>query len=296
MRKLLGVAAAVAAFAAGVAPSANAAVTTRVWDMNISGHVLNSGRTGVADAVVRTANNYTADFVTLQEVCETQFDYIEAQPGYSGHFWPTLTQDEYRQQIEDGKRSADSKPLCGGTGSFGNAVFSRGGVGTLNEEEYVLPAHPDRPEEQPYMVCVRQNIRTTAVRARACSVHLSTHDATRQAQLEDVAYVVNVQASSGTRVIVGGDFNAEPGDLVGALGQRFIEADYFDNAATHENPSCPYATDQSRAAEHCQGPLARKIDHVFFSRNHVASGSVIGSPAGTSYSDHLPLRGTAGFN
>ena len=276
-RSLFGLAAALAALVAGAVPSASTAVTTKVYDHNISGNVLNDGDTGVANGVVLSANNYGADFVTLQEVCRSQYNFIESSQGFAGYYEPTVTPEEYAPRV-----------LCGGKSDYGIAVFSRGGIGTIYKEKYALPYNG-------LMVCIRQNIRDTTMRARACSVHLDTDATKRQAQLDDVAYVVNTQAASGTRVIVAGDFNDTP-DHLEELGNRFIEADYINNEWTHENRSCPYAVDTAARDQYCQGRYTRKIDHIFYSRNHVISFSVSGAPAGTYYSDHLRLQGTAGFD
>lgn len=276
-----GFAVAVTMLLVGVVQPAGAAVVTKVWDMNISGSVLNWGQTGVASAVVSSLNNYRPAVVTLQEVCRKQYDHIVNNTSYRGHFEPTL-QAHYSR--------------CDGASDFGIAVLSNGNPANNVVETYWLSNEYNGEFFQPkVLLCLRTDIGASTTRVRACSVHLECcNSGMRQKQLDEVAYVVNTQAASGTRVILAGDLNSRPGTLE-ELSQRFIEADHLDQAPTLENTSCLSVPNPERSSR-CNGPLDRKYDHIFYSRNHYVAGTANGSPTSTSWSDHLPLRGTASFN
>ena len=135
----------------------------------------------------------------------------------------------------------------------------------------------------------------TSVRARACSVHLDTDSAKRQAQLDDVAYVVNTPGCVGHAGDRCRRLQRHARPPRGARRPLHRGRDHINKEWTHESRSCPYATDAAARGQYCQGRYTRKIDHIFYGRNHIVSFSVSGAPAGTCYSDHLPAAGHGGL-
>jgi endonuclease/exonuclease/phosphatase family metal-dependent hydrolase len=94
-----------------------------------------------------------------------------------------------------------------------------------------------------------------------------------QLQISDVAGYLNPRAATGTAIVLGGDFNATPGQLgsIYASGSgEFREVDDPQNESTHSSG---------------------KIDYIFVNQQRFYN--LTGDATATSVSDHLPLRGTA---
>ncbi|MBK1787572.1 endonuclease/exonuclease/phosphatase family protein [Prauserella cavernicola] len=172
-----------------LAPATAEAATERTYlQFNMAGKKLNNGDPAVADAVAKSVKDRMPSVVTLNEVCKTQYDELEAElekSGYHATFGPT-------------------GPKCKGKG-FGNAIFVHNSV--KEYQNYKLPRTEEETETRK-MLCVK----ATAHKSMACVTHLSQgrYKEERARQVGFIATKVGEFEKKGYRVIVGGDFNTEP--------------------------------------------------------------------------------------
>jgi endonuclease/exonuclease/phosphatase family metal-dependent hydrolase len=225
---------------------------------NFCGAICNKGvvnRPGSGNDVVEdiTSRIVSArpDIVTLNEACEAQVSRLKAL--LAGSSWP----------MGGVFRDQRAEPRCQGGQRFGDAVLTAGNVGG----QEVLPL-PNLGGEHRAILCLRTDAGGPVL---ACAVHLVTGKAENRVQLAAAAKVLGARAGGGP-VIVGGDFNAQPGAMAalldGVRGGRFVD------------------TDPQKAPTRGQ-----KIDYVLFSRGHFSNPS--GGPQGSKYSDHKVLLGQA---
>jgi endonuclease/exonuclease/phosphatase family metal-dependent hydrolase len=243
---------------AGAGRASAAARTVRVMQFNFCGAVCNKGvvnKPGSGNDVVEdiTSRIVSArpDIVTLNEACEAQISRLKALLG--GSSWPMG--GVFRDQRAD--------PRCQGGQRFGDAVLTAGNVGG----QEVLPL-PNLGSEHRAVLCLHTDAGGPVL---ACALHLVTGQAENRLQLAAAAKVLDARAAAAP-VIVGGDFNAQPGAMAALLdagrGGRDVD------------------TDPQRAPTRGQ-----KIDYVLFSRGHFANPS--GGPLASKYSDHKVLLGQA---
>jgi endonuclease/exonuclease/phosphatase family metal-dependent hydrolase len=302
-------AAMLATIAGGVAAQAQAPpvegveVPARIFQFNMCGAVIDnddcpshggSGEGTVVPALVSSILDTRddaprpgrPDIVTLNEVCETQFNALRASLSAAGY---PMNGRFATAKANEGNCENDS--------NFGNAVLTRQPITNDADDQIAFPLPlPEDSGEVRTLLCVDTPLRGKAI--KACSVHLSTDGDRRAEQVPAVAEIVNGFIDTGLPVLIGGDFNASPGDDVldalydhhGGTG-RFREVDETDFAEA--SFFCRETFEDScRSGEGTYpGFLGdRKIDYIFVSEDFAS----LDADATTSpVSDHDPLRGTA---
>lgn len=220
-----------------------------------------SAFSGVVDAVFDSIQDFRPIVVSLQEVCSSQHNSLESRLKSSG----------FPMEGEFITTKADSAP-CRGDKSFGISIFVKG---TDVIREVVELRNRTSAAEKRKMICARFNV-TPSVRIRGCSTHLVPRDQDsfyNQLQITDVANYLNPRASSGTAIVLGGDFNATPaqlGQIYASGSGQFREVDDPQNESTHSSG---------------------KIDYIFVNQQRFYN--LTGDATTSSFSDHSPLRGTA---
>lgn len=199
--------------------------TFRVWQWNIAGNALHHGAVddGLAEAAVDSVRHREADFVSLNEVCRGQFDRMRELLADSG--WPSGGGTFARFAAT----RAASPGLCGGTGDYGIALFSRDPLGA--SREYVLPS--DGTAEHRRLLCAALR---DEPRMKFCTVHITTSNAVVSGipdnvrQLRAVLKVLDGFDAAGQAYIIAGDFNAQP-------DYARLNAFYAPSASTAANPA-----------------------------------------------------------
>ncbi|MCG7203056.1 endonuclease/exonuclease/phosphatase family protein [Streptomyces arenae] len=225
---LLAVVVALAALAAALSWSGRPEDTDRtfrVWHWNIAGNALHHGAAddGLAEAAVDSIRNREADFVSLNEVCRTQFDRMKKLLVERG--WPEGPGTFARFATT----RAASPGLCGGTGDYGIALFSRAPLGATRE--YALPS--DGTAEHRRLLCAAPR---DEPRLKFCTVHITTSNAVRSGvpdnvrQLRAVLAVLDGFDAAGQAYIIAGDFNAQP-------DYARLNPFYAPSASTAANPA-----------------------------------------------------------
>nr|WP_246210817.1 endonuclease/exonuclease/phosphatase family protein [Phytoactinopolyspora alkaliphila] len=247
---------------------------------------------------------YDADVVMLTEVCYLQYAHIRDQlvaKGYD-HKWAAS-----RPQV------ANCTPPGGNTADlaaqnalrFGNVILAKSSL--TNREEIRLTETNYGTAAISKALCADAGIPGLGQgKVRACVAHPragKTGPAARARWDELTAWAAEVDRylhGNDQLVILGGDFNAEPGDreldpfyALDGIGE-FIELDMTDSAAF--TPGCT-----SQQATRCRsgaptfihptdGP--KKLDYIFFSSSHVNDFGAGVRPIGPN-SDHHLFRGWA---
>jgi endonuclease/exonuclease/phosphatase family metal-dependent hydrolase len=244
--------------------AAPAAAADQVGTFNMAGQAKNKGKTAVAEDVMRSMLDRRPLVMTLQEVCYTQFHHLRAKLNslYAGAFF-----------------KVPARRCKEGNASFGNAVFWRRASLKVNYvKQYPLGSSPGLEQRQ--MGCVKSD----QPRFVACSVHLTNpkDQATRQSQHREMAKVaetVNGWASKYP-VVVSGDFNARPGEL---LMSALYQGVYGGGAAgLFREVSSPTA--RRGEPSHDKG----KLDYIFASPGLNPRG---GDATKSLRSDHRPVWG-----
>ncbi|MDQ1498113.1 MAG: hypothetical protein QOI86_1453 [Actinomycetota bacterium] len=253
---------AAAALVTAAAPAA-AAGPVRVMQFNMCGAMCNHGavdKAGAGNDVVDDVRGRVTGFqpavLTLNEVCVAQFNRLKALLG--GGPW----------KMSGAFRSQRDEPGCGpGGAQFGDAVFTAGA--TSGQKVLGLPNPSGPGGEHRAVLCVR-----TAAGGGpllACVLHTVTGNPLKARQVAAAARALNGEAAHSA-VIVGGDFNTDPGGMRALLdsgqGGHFFDVDP-QKASTRGG----------------------KIDYVLFDRGHFSNPS--GGPQGSKYSDHGVLLGQA---
>ncbi|MEU2554038.1 endonuclease/exonuclease/phosphatase family protein [Streptomyces sp. NPDC013313] len=279
--------------------------TYHVWHWNIAGSTLHHGSVsdGLIEAASLSIRRRGADFVSLNEVCYSQYRALRNSLARAS--WPQDSGDFSRFA---GTR-ASSPTLCGGTGPYGIAVFSKLPLGS--SRQYKLP--PDGSAEHRKMLCA--TLRATP-RMRFCTVHVTTRSTLWEGvpvnyrQIRFVRQTLDAFDAEGQAYLVAGDFNAQPD--YGRLNQLYAPS--LATAANHGNTGAHRELDDSDGA-HCPGygqgtavgtravaePCGRdpKVDEIFVRESRLAGAydavalSIPRSCSRLAYcSDHRALFGT----
>jgi endonuclease/exonuclease/phosphatase family metal-dependent hydrolase len=163
---------------------ASAATSGQAYlQFNMCGNICNQGGLSVVRNLERTITAVRPWAVTLNEVCENQYDSLRGRmPAYAGGFDAT-------------------GPMCASGSRYGNAILVRAaGVDTLGSWPLPNPAGGETRR----LMCV--SVRRVAV----CVTHIAPVPGNIAAQVDTVAAVLS---GLGDRpVLLGGDFNTDPGD------------------------------------------------------------------------------------
>lgn len=175
--------------------------TYKVWTWNIAGWKMNDGKTttGITEIAAASILNRSSDLVALNEICWDQYKDMQSRLLKAG--WP---------QGASYSRFAQMSPTkCGGK-PYGLAIFSKYNLST--SETTVLPY--DGSDEQRVLLCAP----ITNTVDRFCTTHVTISSVkplgyskpVNEVQLDSVRTKLESYYSKGQRVIIAGDFNAQP--------------------------------------------------------------------------------------
>lgn len=241
--------------------------------------------------IVSAADTYQPHIIAFNEICYTQYKKIKVDLVARGYRWAYST-------TTTGNACAN---FDASSTNLGQAMFIKHSTSTPTALVSTIHPLPQGTGLEPReMICTDVTIDGKLV--KVCVVHITHHAAYRPQQIATVANLAAGWINSGQRVIIAGDFNAEPQDAEmtpmyshsGGTG-LFQEAD--------ESDSCPAPLTACRAGERTfwevkafYDPPAtpKKIDYIFFSEAH------FGNPTGDAKSalpdpitDHNLLQGSA---
>lgn len=265
--------------------SAEAATSYEFLQFNMAGASGgNYGDTRVSQKVIDSMKETWPDVVTLNEVCWQQFDYIRDRMdtyGYEGRYGYNLT----------------NVGNCDGK-SYGNAIFVRANISGAGKT--YLPKLSGH--ERRNVLCVRYDSRSVV----ACVTHINHRDDNSQQrlnqrdQIRKVRDVVHRHRADGNHVVIGGDFNVDPGDYqINSL----YHSCYGGNSAgiMHEVDTRSWCGGryESPSSSYNESTLgSRKIDYLFITPgfdNPWGNATIAGTGCQRTprCSDHDPLRGGA---
>lgn len=189
-KAVTAVAVAGAMLAAAVTDGASAATVEQVYlQVNVCGNLCNHGDLAVVRNLAVTIDTHEPHAVTLNEVCENQYEWLRADlHAYRGRFDPT-------------------GPTCDNGARYGNAILVRAAaVAQLGTWQLPSPAGGEprrlmclttRPPSNPSLI--------------VCVTHISyVHDEIAT-QIGAVAGILRSWESTQA-VLLGGDLNVEPAD------------------------------------------------------------------------------------
>jgi endonuclease/exonuclease/phosphatase family metal-dependent hydrolase len=273
-RRWLGVvvAALAVAGAVGARPAGADEVASRqtYLQFNMCGNACNHGDTAVVRNLEQTVAADRPAAVTLNEVCENQYDRLRRDlPGYAGRFDAT-------------------GPQCGNGARYGNAVLVRGsGLDVMGSWQLPNPAG----DETRRLSCVRPHAAGGAAMI-VCVTHISFVAGNIAAQIDAVAGIVRA-LPGGEPVLLGGDFNTDPGDarLNPVYSTRyqsgagaFTEA---DSAVSHSRTGAPRRPGADGVNETTFAKT--KLDYIFLAGGHWSAVRATVVDAGGGLSDHNAL-------
>jgi endonuclease/exonuclease/phosphatase family metal-dependent hydrolase len=196
--------AAVLAIVAVLAPSGAAHGSRSYLQFNLCGHACSGGELAVATDLANTIEERMPFVVTLNEVCENQYDQLRTDlAAYDGQFDPT-------------------GPRCRNGARYGNAVLLRAtGLDVVGSWQLPNPAG----DETRRLLCVRSHM-------IVCVTHISNEAGNIAAQVGAVADIIS-GLDLNYPLLLGGDFNTNPDDprldplyrTCEGGGGRFHEAD-----------------------------------------------------------------------
>jgi endonuclease/exonuclease/phosphatase family metal-dependent hydrolase len=239
---------------------------------NLCGNACSEGGYGVVDELAGWIERRRPYAVTLNEVCENQYERLRADLGaYVGFFEPTAR--------------------CRTGARYGNVILVRStDVARVGSWELPNPAGDERRR----LLCVRAH-RLSAGPLVVCVTHISNYAGNIAAQVEVVAAHVN-RIAVDQAVLVGGDFNTDPADsrldpLYRACGGSgagaFHEAD-SSGCAVRSPLNQPDGADVINEDTYNR----HKYDYLFLSDGDWSSFTADATdPDG--FSDHDPLWATA---
>lgn len=204
---------------------------------------------GVVNQAIKQIKEYRADAAALQEVCGIHLRYLREQmPDYHVYF------NKQKNQPRCPNGETDSR--------HGNVllVHKNHALEVEFAAQYYSEAMPDGSIATLNLACV-QAIKA-GKRFIACSVHVPSvmpDNVKRHIMTQEIADHMSRWEGQGTKVVVGGDFNAKPNlNAIGLMYDRFWEADQFFFC----NAGC-----RAGRPTHHGGEGDGKIDYIFFTKN-----------------------------
>jgi endonuclease/exonuclease/phosphatase family metal-dependent hydrolase len=274
----------------------------KILHFNIAGGVVHRGSNGIADRLTclallehrfefGVANPGPPDLISVNEICEPQYERLERQLGEAG----------YRGFFHSGRGKFFSS--CGLGVAEGTAILSRRGVVPGSARGYTVSSAAEEAEtnERRVAACLTT---ANAPRIRACSTHLYKGPRIAAPQLRRLIGMVR----TGDPLVLAGDLNLEPDHpAVVEAHKTFDDIDMTDPRPCRppKRPDFPGGP--------CTFPgTGKKIDYILLDREHFRPdyvGRVFPAgecrfgppPAGTQTppqragpcSDHHQLWGTA---
>jgi endonuclease/exonuclease/phosphatase family metal-dependent hydrolase len=232
---------------------------------NLCGNACNRGALTVVDEVVIAIGRGRPLVVTLNEVCENQYDRLRIDlPGYAGLFDPTGA-------------------MCRNGARYGNAILARTGeMRPLGTWELPNPAG-DEPRR---LVCARTLVDAAPV--IVCVTHISNELGNIAPQVSTVANILS-GLDRDEPMLVGGDFNTNPFDTrLDPMYAAFVEV---DSTADPSVPTRRSATDIADGPDILNaatyGP--HKYDYIFLSVGDWSVTRADAVPAANGFTDHDAL-------
>lgn len=273
MRPKAGVAAAAAAVAVVVLALTGGARAEphrhTYLQFNLCGNACSHGGPGVVDELAGWIQRRRPLVVTLNEICENQYERLRADLGaYRGLFEPTAR--------------------CRNGARYGNVILVRGEVDRVGSWALPNPAG----DEGRRLLCARARP-AGAPELVACVIHISNYAGNIASQVEVVAGHVNRLAADHA-VLVGGDFNTDPADP--RLDPLYRGCDGAGPGAFREADSagCARSPLNQRAGSDVVNEdtyVGHKYDYIFLSDGDwTAVAADATEPNG--FSDHDPLWAT----
>lgn len=297
------------------APVVGAAATVRAISHNMCGGQCKAGSNNGIAELESAINAYNPQLLMLQEVCLSQYNTLQT-------YFATKYVFAYTKLL--GNYSS-----CGASpnNEIGQVVaVEKNSLGTPTVVDIPLGGESYQPEvasapRRFHAICLDTKLTDvgTARNVLACSVHLRAFDDSlgvnvraRNAQAATLASELDKYiAGEGKAVIVGGDFNAAPGEASmspmyrlstpseGGYG-TFEEADqdtptfldsYCASATVCRSGEATYGSWDKRNSSNVTTKTS-KIDYIFFS-DVADSASVSALPVSVPWSDHAVYRGQA---
>ncbi len=242
--------------------------------LNLCGNACNHGGLAVVRNLESTIVVGRPFAVTLNEVCENQYDQLRADLGaYDGRFDPT-------------------GPRCRNGSRYGNAILVRApGVDLVGSWQLPNPAG----DETRRLMCLSTRPPGTPPLV-VCVTHISNVEANIAAQIGVIADIL--RGLGGTEaVLLGGDFNTDPADArlnplystcYGSGTGVFEEADSAGcgSRATTETIRGTDVVNEDTFQRH-------KLDYIFLSDGHWPTARANAVDAANGLSDHDALWATA---
>ncbi|MBO0867194.1 MAG: endonuclease/exonuclease/phosphatase family protein [Micromonosporaceae bacterium] len=238
--------------------------------LNMCGNACNAGGLAVVRNLRDSITTARPVAVTLNEVCENQFDWLRGDlPGYRGRFDPT-------------------GPTCVNGAHYGNAILVR-----APEVELVgsWPLPSPTGGEPRRLMCLRANPPHTGALV-VCGTHISYAAADIGPQVAAVSRIVQPLEAPGPdgvqpAVLLGGDFNSMPTD---SRLNPMYGACYASGTGTFEEAGAAGCTSRSTGTATFGN---RKIDYIFLSPDRWSGVHAEAYDAVSGLSDHKGLWATA---
>lgn len=211
---------------------------------NMCGNKCYQGSNDAASDVVRSVTRATPQptSIMLQEVCRSQFDKIDADlPRHTGYFTTTKFNG------------------CANGEDYGIAVLVKSSSYAVVHDERLGEPFGDVGRERRRLLCLTHQVSGASQPLVSCSTHVTSVRKNSPHTVSDERnrnYQINQVAAhtkklwDGNKVVVGGDFNAEPTSTdMDAMYHRsysiagrgiFREADGDDNAPTRGDAKIDY--------------------------------------------------------
>jgi endonuclease/exonuclease/phosphatase family metal-dependent hydrolase len=255
----------------------NAAAGRQTYlQLNMCGNACNHGGLAVVGNLVGIIAAGKPSAVTLNEVCENQYDRLRADlRAYHGRFDPT-------------------GPTCSNGSRYGNAVLVHTpGVDLVGSWQLPNPAG----DETRRLMCLNTRPPGTSSLV-VCVTHISNVQANIAAQIDAIAALLH--ALGGTHaVLLGGDFNTDPADA--RLNSLYSTCYSSGTGAFEEADSAgcgSRVTTQTRRSTDVLNEDTfhrHKLDYIFLSDGHWSTARASTVDAANGLSDHDALWATATF-
>jgi endonuclease/exonuclease/phosphatase family metal-dependent hydrolase len=245
----------------------------RIFQFNFCGNAPScpvQGSTGApVDALVASIAAYRPDLVTLDEMCQNQFDAVRSRLAIAG--WSMTGQFQVTDTMPD---------LYCTDHRYGIGVLTRGASARPVSACLAFCQSPTWQEERRYVLCLRT---TLLLPTQVCAVHVGNDG--QDQQLGRLSAFLNRYPAS-MPVLLGGDLNLPPTSR--SLSRLYLSRDDAPGGQFEEAAAC---STRSGSGSQCNQPTLKgspvKIDYVFGSAaDHFDGMARVGS---ARYSDHVPL-------
>ncbi|MFF0306835.1 endonuclease/exonuclease/phosphatase family protein [Streptosporangium sp. NPDC004379] len=246
--------------------------TLKLLQFNMAGAAKNGGEYGVVDRIIQEVQARKPDVISLNEVCNRQYDHLRVRLEEIGHAMDGLFQ-ESKALVPQCQVGLDIRNKAG------NAVLVRGTVNArysylFSTDHKLYEGSIPIPPQDRSVACVDATFALPLDSVKACSTHLSPKDgsasnpyAAPEAEAKELARVFGPEAKNRAFILMG-DLNLKPGNpalnslyapAAGTTGE-FWETDmhYYCSDTFCDGPV------QGGDPSHAEG----KIDYTFVGRKH----------------------------